>query len=93
MNKFLGKKLADLYKSGKKIELLELSYIAIFAVMIILAGLTVLLNQSVSTIIANIALICVVIFFSNYLIWILIKSTVDYIKPEDDKKEKKSLKK
>ncbi|MBP5675340.1 hypothetical protein J6W91_03370 [Candidatus Saccharibacteria bacterium] len=93
MNKSFLEKLSGYYKTEKKFELLECAYIALFVATLLIAGLISLINHSVGIVIVKIALFLLIACVSNYVIWALIRTTNDYMHPEEPKKEKKNLKK
>lgn len=99
MNKSFGKKFVELYKSEKKLELLQYSYIAIFALVTVIAGLIALINQSVGVAFLIVPLISLVTFSMNLIAWSIVKTAVEHFFPEvlkkseDKAKTKKTTKK
>ena len=82
MNKSFGKKLVELYKGGKTLELLQFTYVIIFGVVTITAGLIALIKQAVGVAFMIVPLICLISFCMNLVVWSIIKTAIEHFFPE-----------
>lgn len=89
MNKSFGKKLVELYKNGKAITLVQLTYVLIFIVFVITAGLISLVKQAVGVAFLIVPLICLISFCMNLVAYSVIKTAIEFFYPEVNKKEEK----
>ena len=93
MNKSFEKKFIELYKSGKKVELLQHAYVVIFIAVTLVAGLIALIKQAVGVSFLIIPLICLITFSMNLVTWSIVKTAIEHFYPEvlektEDKKPK-----
>ena len=95
MNKSFGEKLVELYKGGKTLELLQYTYVIIFGVVTLVAGLISLVKQAVGVAFLIVPLICLISFCMNLVAWSIIKTAIEHFFPEVLEKEtpKKTTKK
>ena len=87
MRKSFEEKLVELYKSNKKLDLLQYAYGIIFAVVTVVAGLIALINQAVGIAFLIVPLICIISFSMNIVAWSVIKTAIERFFPEVLKKE------
>ncbi len=89
MNKSFGKKLVELYKSGRAITLVQLTYVLIFIVFVVTAGLISLIKQAVGIAFLIVPLICLISFCMNLVAYSVIKTAIEFFYPEVNEKEVK----
>lgn len=89
MNKSFEKKLTELFKAEKKLELLQYAYAIIFVLVTLIAGLIALVKQSVGVSFLIIPLICLISFSMNLVTWSIVKTAIEHFYPEISKKEEK----
>ena len=87
MNKSFGKKLVELYKNGKAITLVQFTYVLIFVVFVITAGLISLIKQAVGVAFLIVPLVCLISFCMNLVAYSVIKTAIEFFYPEVNKKE------
>ena len=84
MNKSFEKKLVKLFRAGKKLELLEYAYIALFVVVTLVAGLIALINQAVGVSFLIVPLICLVSCSMNLVAWSIVKTVMEHFYPDEE---------
>ena len=84
MNKSFEKKLVKLFRDGKKLELLEYSYVALFVVVTLVAGLIALINQAVGVSFLIVPLICLVSWSMNLVAWSIVKTAMEHFYPDEE---------
>lgn len=84
MNKSFEKKLVKLFREGKKLELLEYSYVILFVAITLVAGLIALVNQAVGVSFLVIPLICLVSFSMNIVAWSIVKTAISHFYPDEE---------
>lgn len=84
MNKSFEKKLVELFRAGKKLELLEYAYVVLFIIVTLVAGLIALINQAVGVSILIIPLICLVSWAMNIVAWSIVKTAMEHFYPDEE---------
>ena len=87
MNKSFEKKVINLYKSEKKLELLQIAYVMLFIAVTVVSGLIALINQPVGVAFLIIPLICLVAWSMNMVAWSIVKTAVEHFYPDVLKKD------
>lgn len=83
MNKSFEKKLVELFRAGKKLELLEYAYMVLFVVVTLVAGLIALINQAVGVSFLIVPLICLVSGAMNLVAWSIVKTAMEHFYPDE----------
>ncbi|MBR1874939.1 hypothetical protein IJ798_00975 [Candidatus Saccharibacteria bacterium] len=89
MKSFSEKKIIEMFKEGKKLELLQYAYTTVFAVALVLAGLLALINQAVGVALLIVPLVCLVAAAMNLVAWSLVKSGIEHFFSKELKETKK----
>lgn len=98
MDKSFEKKIVELFKTNKRLDLLQYTYAALFVLVTLVAGLVALINQAVGVAFLIIPLICLIAFCMNLVVWSIVKTAVEHffakdLKKSDDKEKSKKEKK
>lgn len=74
----MEKKIVELYRSNKRLELLQYAYVGVFIAVLVLAGLIALINQAVGVALLVVPLICLIAAAMNLIAWSLVKSGIEH---------------
>ena len=85
----MKKKIVELYKNQKRLELLQYAYVMAFAATLIAAGLIALINQAVGVAILIVPLVCLIAAAMNLIAWSLVKSGIERFLSNELKKSSK----
>ncbi|MBQ2638648.1 MAG: hypothetical protein Q4E70_02705 [Candidatus Saccharibacteria bacterium] len=85
----MKKKIVELYKNQKRLELLQYAYVMAFAATLIAAGLIALINQAVGVAILIVPLVCLIAAAMNLIAWSLVKSGIERFLSNELKKSTK----
>jgi len=85
----MKKKIVELYKNQKRLELLQYAYVMAFAATLIAAGLIALINQAVGVAILIVPLVCLIAAAMNLVAWSLVKSGIERFLSNELKKSTK----
>ena len=91
MNKSFEKKLVELFRAEKKLELLEYAYAVLFIVVTLVAGLIALINQAVGVSFLIVPLICLVSATMNVVAWSIVKTAMEHFYPDESVFPEKDL--
>lgn len=87
----LIKYFTNLYKEGRQIALLAWVYGTASVILVIIAGLLAIIDQSLGRLVLIVPAVCVVVMLANLVTWSIIHTIFDSLK-EKQKSAKKSEK-